>query len=68
MLIFLSIDSGIYFKKSDYLIIIVVIIFALQFLKRDLNHVQEITVHVFIHVSINTKMGIFPIQFLKSTE
>ena len=47
---------------------VVVVFFALQLLEWDLNDIQKSSIDLFIHMRINTKAGIFSIQFLKSTE
>ena len=44
------------------------VFFALQLLERDLNDIQKSSINLFIHVCINTKTGIFPVQFSKCAE
>ena len=60
-------DEVCYFKKQ-VLIIIVVMIFSFQFLKRDFNNIQEFAVYIFIHVGINAKMGVFSVKLFKSAK
>ena len=43
-------------------------IFAFQFLKWYFDNIDEIAIDVFVHVGVNTEVGILPVQFSKGAE